>query len=394
MQPKVILKPEQHRGQNIVSMKMPKDDGLISIAKRINGKWSATKRVWWVPNSGNVVNKVFEAFKDVAYVDYSAFKPKPAKTITKTAQPKTKKDSPKIVWSQAQKDAMWAFAKMLEGRRYSKSTFTTYGGYFKQFLAAHPNVNPQDISEGQIIDYVSRTVRENDYAAKTQNQIINAIKFYYEKVLGLKKTEYWIPRPRKEQKLPTVASEEEVMRMLVAAENIKHQCMIGMLYSSGLRRGELLNLRISDIDLDRKQVLVKGGKGKKDRLTLLSDRMIVGLRKYFDEWHPRYWLFEGPEGKKYSGTSVGMVVKNAAKKAGIKKNITPHVLRHSFATHLMDKGTDTRYIQELLGHSNIATTAIYAHVSQKDLRKIISPLDRIFLDNELKDRNLKRLIPK
>lgn len=288
---------------------------------------------------------------------------------------------------------MWAFADKLRIRKYSQSTYNTYGVYFKQFLAAHPNQDPKDIIEEQIKRHIVATVKQHGYANKTQNQIVNAIKFYYEKVLGLRKHDYWIPRPRKEFKLPTVASEEEIVRMLVAAGNIKHQCIIGMLYSSGIRRGELINLRIADIDIDRKQVFVRGGKGKKDRTTVLSHRMVVALEKYINEWHPQYWLFEGADRKPYSGTSVGLIVKGAARKAGIKKNITPHVLRHSFATHLMERGTDTRYIQELLGHASIKTTAIYAHVSKKNLAKIKSPLDRIFDDNKVNNNNLNDQLP-
>jgi site-specific recombinase XerD len=283
---------------------------------------------------------------------------------------------------------MWAYARKLEIRNYSKSAFTTYGYYFKQFLAAHPNQDPKDITEEQIIDHVIKTVKARNYATKTQNQIINAIKFYYEKVLGLKKKEYWIPRPRKEFKLPVVASEEEIVRMLVAADNLKHQCIIGLIYSAGLRRSELTNMRIADVDFDRYQVVIRGGKGKKDRISLLSERMATALRKYIKEYQPTYWLFEGRNRKSYSGVTIGVIVRRAAQRAGITKKISPHVLRHSFATHLMDKGTDTRYIQELLGHASIKTTAIYAHVSKKDLNKIVSPLDRIFEGRELKNNKL------
>lgn len=200
---------------------------------------------------------------------------------------------------------------------------------------------------------------------------------------------YWIPRPRKETKLPVVASEEEVIRLFVASDNLKHQCIMALLYSSGLRRGELINLRVSDINIDRRQIFVRGGKGKKDRTTILSDRMANALIKYMEEYRPKHWMFEGPNGKQYTGVSVGKIVTNAAIKAGIKTKMSPHVLRHSFATHLMDKGTDIRYIQELLGHTKLETTAIYTHVSIRDLQKIKSPLDRIFDEKALKDRRLE-----
>ena len=163
---------------------------------------------------------------------------------------------------------------------------------------------------------------------------------------------------------------------------------MGLLYSSGLRRGELINLKKSDINIDRRQVIVRGGKGNKDRVTILSDRMASALHKYYDLHNPAVWVFEGQGGNQYSGSSIAQLVRDAAKKAGVETKITPHVLRHSFATHLMDKGTDTRYIQELLGHKSLETTAIYAHVSTRDLSKIKSPLDAIFEDKELKNKHL------
>ena len=407
--PTVTFRKEEHRNQQVLSMYSPKNDELIRTAKRLNAKYSATKRMWWLPYSKESVNQAFEAYKEKAWVDYSAIQTKrhvernemksrhlPDFSHSATSGRATRQASvqmTKVPWTEAQKEAMWAYAEKLRIRKYSQSTYNTYGVYFKQFLAAHPNTDPKDITEEQIKKHIVSIVKKHDYATKTQNQIVNAIKFYYEKVLGLQRHAYWIPRPRKEFKLPVVASEEEIVRMLVAADNIKHQCIIGMLYSSGVRRGELVNLRIADIDIDRKQVFVRGGKGKKDRTTILSERMVTALQKYIEEWHPQYWLFEGADRKPYSGTSVGLVVKEAVKKAGIKKNITPHVLRHSFATHLMERGTDTRYIQELLGHSNIKTTAIYAHVSKKNLAKIKSPLDRIFEDNKLNNNNLNDQLP-
>lgn len=384
-QPSITLKRETHHNSDVLSIYMKKDDELNSIAKQLNARYSASRRMWHIPFDSKAVNRVFEAYKGRAFVDYSS--------ITDTGRTPKASNIKKTEWTKAQKDAMWAYADKLKVRRYSKSAFTTYGYFFKQYLAAHPSKDPRDITEKEIIAHVVKTVEARNYSTKTQNQIINSIKFYYEKVLELDKKTYWIPRPRKETKLPTVASEEEVVRLLVAAANTKHQCIIGMLYSTGIRRGELINLRLADIDIDRRQVFVRGGKGKKDRVTVLSDRMINALNKYSSEWHPQYWLFEGPGGKRYSGTSIGMVVKNAVQKAGIKKNITPHVLRHSFATHMMERGTDTRYIQELLGHASIETTAIYAHVSRKNLAKIKSPLDRIFEDNELNNNNFNQQLP-
>lgn len=402
--PTVIFRKEEHRNTEVLSIYAPNAEPFNTIVRNLGCTYSATKKMWWLPWSKEVTNTAFRAFKGKAMVDYSALKAQEKgetslvslrneaspRAINETlhASGKQSQNLKGFAWTQAQKDAMWAFADKLTIRRYSKSAFTTYGFYFKQFLAAHPNQDPKEITEEQIIAHVIKVVKDRNYAAKTQNQVINAIKFYYEKVLGLRKKEYWLPRPRKELKLPVVASEEEVVRLLVAAGNLKHQCIIGLLYSAGLRRAELTNMRITDVDFDRKQVIVKGGKGKKDRVSLLSDRIAAALLRYLEDYKPNYWLFEGRDRKPYSGENIGAIVTKACKTAGIQKKISPHVLRHSFATHLMDKGTDTRYIQELLGHANIKTTAIYAHVSTRDLQKIVSPLDRIFNDRELKNNKL------
>jgi site-specific recombinase XerD len=396
----VVFNKEVHRKQLVLSIFAPNAEPFNSIVRKLGCTYSATKKMWWIPFSKDRVNKAFEVFKNVAWVDYSAIATKPHSDRPKGAEEsnlnkndfstsQTSVEMTKSVWTQAQKDAMWAYADKLRIRKYSQSTFKTYGVYFKKFLAAHPATDPKDITEEQIIAFVTTIVRENNYANKTQNQIINALKFYYEKVLGQKKHMYWIPRPRKETKLPVVASEEEVIRLFVASDNLKHQCIMALLYSSGLRRGELIDLCITDINIDRRQIFVRGGKGRKDRTTILSDRMANALIRYFDMYKPGKWVFEGPNGKQYTGESVGAIVKHAATKAGIKTKMSPHVLRHSFATHLMDKGTDTRYIQELLGHASLETTAIYAHVSTRDLQKIKSPLDRIFDEKALKNKRLE-----
>lgn len=412
--PTVTLKKEVHRNQLVLSIYTPNAEPFNTLVRQLKATYSASKRMWWLPYGKDVVNVVFKAFKEVAWVDYTALQQKGKGENEKGKTEKGKfgnwvmseypndaapsprqlsTDNRKHVWTQAQKDAMWQFADKLKVRRYSKSAFTTYGYFFKQFLAAHPGKNPPEITEQEIITHVIKVVEARNYSVKTQNQIINAIKFYYEQVLGLNKKMYWIPRPRKETKLPVVASEEEVIRTIVASNNLKHQCIIGLLYSSGLRRGELTDLKLSDINIDRRQITVRGGKGKKDRTTILSDRMANALIRYYELYQPKEWVFEGANGGPYSGTSVAQLVRDAAKKAGVKTKMSPHVLRHSFATHLMDKGTDTRYIQELLGHKSLETTAIYAHVSKDILGNIKSPLDRIFDDKQLNNNNLNNRLP-
>ncbi len=178
-----------------------------------------------------------------------------------------------------------------------------------------------------------------------------------------------------QHKLPKVLSKSEVKRMIENTENIKHKCILALLYSTGLRRSELLSLRLMDIDSERMVINIKGAKGKKDRISLLSNDMLKMLREYYKKYTPKEYLFEGANGKQYSETSVSKILKNAAKRAGIRKNVTPHMLRHSFDTHLLEQGTDLRYIQELLGHKSSKTTEIYTHISIKAIENIKNPLD-------------------
>ncbi|MGB5388150.1 MAG: tyrosine-type recombinase/integrase, partial [Eudoraea sp.] len=181
---------------------------------------------------------------------------------------------------------------------------------------------------------------------------------------------YSIERPRKSKKLPEVLSIMEVQSLLAEINNIKHRCIVGLLYSSGLRRSEVLALRPEDIDSKRMLVRVNQGKGKKDRYTILSATLLKELRNYYKRYQPRTFLFESPNGKAYSPTSVVNIVSRAALRAGIKRRVTSYMLRHSFATHLLDKGTDLRKIQVLLGHNSSKTTEIYTHVAENSFRDI------------------------
>jgi site-specific recombinase XerD len=213
---------------------------------------------------------------------------------------------------------------------------------------------------------------------------VNAIKFYYEKVVFVPDFELsQIKRPRKSHRLPTILSVAEVDRMMRSSKNLKHTAILYLLYSSGLRLNELLSLKLADIYWDRNQLFVRAGKGKRDRTVMLSETLKALLTLYFDQYQPKVFLFNGQDGESaYTASSVQKIVKLASSKAGIQRKVTPHVLRHCFATHLMESGTDIRYIQELLGHKDIKTTLIYTHVSNKSMQQITSPLDALGLSNK------------
>jgi site-specific recombinase XerD len=278
------------------------------------------------------------------------------------------------------------YVNLLIRRRYSENTIRVYSSLFEEFINFYPDKAPKDITESDIRKYQDYLVKKRKISTSTQNQAINAIKFYYEKVLGREKGDYYIERPRKENRLPKIISETELLKLLKATENIKHKTIITMLYSSGIRRGELLNLRIHDLDFEKKIIFVSGGKGNKDRTTILADKAILVLKKYLEMYKPNYWLFEGLDRKPYSPTSVLSILKKSSLKAGLNKIVRPHMLRHSFATHMLEQGVDLRFIQTLLGHSSPKTTEIYTHVTKFSLAKIKSPFDAIFDSKVSNDR--------
>lgn len=272
-----------------------------------------------------------------------------------------------------------AYLEKLFLLNYSRNTVRTYHNLLLRFLNQHADqglITIQAFTEEQINYYHRQMVQGGSYSCSLVNQSINAIKFYYQRVLNRGEVNlHQVERPEKPFQLPTVLSKEEVSRILAATDNVKHRCLLQLLYAGGLRIGEVVNLKVTDVKSDRNLLLIRGGKGKKDRTTLLSKRLLASLRAYYKVYRPKLWLFEGQSGGQYTVESVRNVFRFCCQKAGITTKATPHTLRHSFATHLLEQGTDLRYIQVLLGHRNSKTTEIYTHVTTHALDKIISPLD-------------------
>jgi len=261
--------------------------------------------------------------------------------------------------------------------RYSKNTLDVYIGMFEEFINYYEEHVIDDITESMIIEFMRYLVNERHVSTSYQNQSINAIKFYFERVMGGKRNVYIIDRPREEKFLPEVLSEEEVTKILNVTDNIKYKALLMTIYSAGLRISEVRNLKMKDIDSGRMQIRVEQGKGKKDRYTILGVKTLEVLRKYVSFYKPKEWLFEGRYENQYSISSIKDVLRESVLKAGIKKHITVHTLRHSFATHLLEAGTDLRYIQSLLGHESSKTTEIYTHITTKGFEQIKSPLDKL-----------------
>ena len=272
------------------------------------------------------------------------------------------------------RQAIGAMQHHLVLKGYSAHTVKTYVSMFKKFLKYIDPVPLHRVDTAMIKEYHLWLVTRCNVSASCQNQSINALKFYIEKVLKHPRQKYELIRPKKDRKLPSVLSVTEVGRIIKVTKNLKHRTILATIYDGGLRISECTNLKISDIDSQRMCIRIQGGKGKKDRLTLLSRELLELLRGYYKVYRPAHWLFEGPGGEQYSASSIRQVFKRSKEQAGVHTRATVHTLRHSFATHLLENGTNLRYIQKLLGHNSSKTTEIYTHVSTTDLTAIMSPL--------------------
>jgi integrase/recombinase XerD len=271
------------------------------------------------------------------------------------------------------------YTKTLKIKSYSPKTIKTYYSLFRIFLKYFNGKEIDSLTGEEIRDYLLYLIEKRHMSRSFENQTINSIKFYYEKILGRPPEPYYIQRPKSERKLPVVLSEEEVIMILKQIDNLKHKCIIYIIYSAGLRLSEVVNLQVNDIDSKRRVITIRHGKGAKDRFTLLSEKVLQMLREYYREYHPKEWLFEGISGGQYSMRSVQEILKKALSKTNIRKHVSIHTLRHSFATHLLEHGIDLTYIQDFLGHTNPKTTQIYTHITQKGIDNIKSPLDNLDL---------------
>jgi site-specific recombinase XerD len=278
--------------------------------------------------------------------------------------------------------------QMLHLKGYSDSTVRTYLNELGCFLKVLKNVSALTITPDRLRSYLEYCYKKLGLSENTLHSRINALKFYYEQVLGREKFFWDIPRPNKPDLLPKVLSEIELGRMFRSVENLKHKAILFTGYSAGLRVSEVVNLRISDVDSSRMQLFIARAKGKKDRVVGLSRLLLDVLREYLRQASPRpnKYLFEGDvPGSPYSVRSAQMIFQRARERAGIRKEVSFHSLRHSFATHLMEKGVDTKYIKEILGHFNIKTTERYLHVRREDLINLLNPLDELYRGKNWKD---------
>ncbi|MBX2959770.1 MAG: site-specific integrase [Flavobacteriales bacterium] len=356
----IQLERLKHKNQIRLLIRFSYDDSLKELVKKLNGAfWSNTLKSWYVDDTDENLTKIQTIFKDKAKIDNSKLKP-----IRILSNETTLKIGEFKLW--------------LNSKRYSPNTIKTYSDAINTFLLFYNQKSLAEITNQDIIKFNNEYILANNYSASFQNQVVNAIKLFFRTVQNKSIDVELIHRPKRPTLLPNVLSKEEVTKILKAHKNIKHKSMLSLIYSCGLRRSELLNLKMTDINAERNLIVIRNAKGNKDRVVPLSIKVLDLLREYYKAYKPQTWLFEGENNNtQYSENSLQNVFKQAIAKVGIKKPVTLHWLRHSYATHLLESGTDLRYIQELLGHKSSKTTEIYTHVTEKSISKIKSPFDNL-----------------
>lgn len=373
----ITLQPLMHRERLCIAMHGVYSPGILPIIKQQpDVSYTRTHQCWYILYSEknlHTIRAVLEHISPVKVIDNQE-QSLPASLFDAVSEPIL------IVLPKE-------YEETLRKLRYSESTLNNYVIQFRKFLEYIYPATAEDIVPEQIHNYLLHLVDHKKVSVSTQNTAINALKFYLEQVRKDQRQVYYIDRPRKPTQLPTVLSQEELAALISKIKNLKHRTLICLIYATGLRISEVLALKPADIDVHRMMVIVRGGKGNKDRITVLSQVALAMLKSYLPTYNPRVYLFEGPEGKEYSARSVNAIIKRASDAAGILKNVSAHTLRHSFATHLLERGTDLRYIQTLLGHENSKTTERYAHVTKKGFEQLMSPLDYLFSQNVLAESN-------
>ncbi|MBK8568064.1 MAG: tyrosine-type recombinase/integrase [Saprospiraceae bacterium] len=351
--PKVEYEIAEHKNEAVIFIRFDYDAALIARVKKLVGvQWSQSKKAWYVRDTEQYRQKF-------------GLTPKPIGADT----------LPKI--DPANQAAYQTYIETLQLKAYSKSTINTYRNEFSQLLFTLKSHKVEDLTPDRLRSYFLYCINTLHLSENTLHSRINAVKFYFEKVLKREKFFFEIPRPKKPSILPKAIHAEDIKKLLEATTNRKHNIMLKLCYGMGLRVSEIVNLKITDIDSKNMQVFIERGKGKKDRYVNLPTTILEQLRAYFLEYKPKKYLFEGQYGDQYSTRSAQKVFSEALKKAKINKEVGIHGLRHSFATHLLEAGTDVTFIQELLGHKDIKTTLRYTHVSKQSIKKIKSPLDNM-----------------
>lgn len=364
--PIIIVEQRVYKKNPRLLIRFPYDSILIEHIRQIDGAtWSKTLRVWHVADTKENLALIMATFKGIAEVDIS-------KISTKKVLRRNLTEDQRTLLNQ--------FYLYLKGKRYSKSTIQTYTFFVADFVNFHTQSALEELTNRSVELFIEKVFIDRKYSISSQRQFISALKLFIIFYPNTKIDDLQLERPKKSQKLPNVLSQEEVLRIIQGTKNLKHRAIIVLLYSSGLRIGEITSLQLKNIDVERRQVKVVSGKGRKDRFVVLASSFLPLLMNYLTAYVPKFYFIEGPEGERYSESSIRKFLGKSVSLAKVTKKVTPHTLRHSYATHLLENGVGLRHIQELLGHAKPETTMIYTHVAKKDLLEIKSPLDTILLN--------------
>jgi len=372
-----------HNGVDRITLRFQYDSELIRLVRELPGaRWSQQMRCWHIDDRVDSISLLSEVFCGKAFVDLSGIMTDQMEESGKR-RPEVQgekhegiKDTDLPGLSKKGREDILKYRTWMEANRYPASTVQTYTGMMIKFLRF---VSPREASECTAVDLirmVDEYILPNNLSYSFQNQMISSVRKFYSHIYQSVIDPVKFTRPRPQHKLPNVLSRDEVKQILSAFRNEKHRVMLSLIYACGLRRSEILGLKPVDIERGRHLLRIRQSKGYKDRVVPLSDRTIKMVDIYIEHYRPENYLFEGQRrGDPYSAASLEKLLKTACERAGIVKPVTLHWLRHSYATHLLESGTDLRYIQELLGHRSSKTTEIYTHVTTQSIQKIRSPFD-------------------
>lgn len=376
--PVIILEQKIHKRAPQLLVKFKYNDSLIDLLrKNPKANWSSSLKSWYLKDTKENLDLILNTFKDLAKVDTSNL---------------SKKSSFRRNLTDKQKELLNSFYLYLKGKRYSKSTVRTYTFFVADFINYNSQISLNKLTNRNVELFIEDVFVNRNYSISTQRQFISALKVFITFYPHTEINNLTLERPKKSRRLPSVLSQEEVLNIIKCTQNLKHRAVIALIYSCGLRISELINLKLADFLLERKQLIIKNGKGRKDRYVSLASSFYPLLSNYYHSYKPKIYFVEGKEGKKYSAQSVRQFLRKSCSRAQIKKIVTPHTLRHSYATHLLENGVDIRYIQSLLGHAKPETTMIYTHVKRKDLMEIQNPLDVALQKLSMSDKDNKKVV--
>ncbi len=390
----ITLSVNYHRNKKVIFIEFSYNNELIKIAKEIGCYWSGSNKKWYLPKNNKNLELIYKSFHKKTLINDSALKQ--TKNKNNYILPNLKKEKRLRVSSDelSKKDItnLHKYVKYLRGKTLSESTVRTYYTHILDFFNYLSGKPLEEISNRDVELFIEDVCVPRKYAISTHRQVLGAMKHFKNLFNECLIDDIQLELPKKTRYLPTVLSKEEIVELLRNTKNLKHRAILAIIYASGLRVGELINLELSDIDVNRYQIFIRNSKGRKDRYVIMAKSLMPLLNNYINSYRPTKYFAEGIEpGTKYTAGSIRNFLRKSCKIASITKKVTPHTLRHCYATHLLENGVDLRYIQVLLGHSKPETTMIYTHVATKTLLEIESPLDHIARNILKTDKNNQKL---